>query len=550
MKTAPRLPNPAFNARGVDTVERPGRESFSVVAKQYTPKGTDEPPAASVARFAAELLDANGEPYTATALLDAVKAFGASDMATLAAAILAQVPMGTYDGEPTNYAAPNPATAVAASYSTTLTGANNDVVFSAKTAGSAGNDLKVVLVDPAAPNQPLTTALDISTPANPTCTISLATGPGNNATAEVTTSGTAMTVKHFLTSTNGNDDTITFALRTNAITNFGTNVSAVLPSKELAATWDAGTGVLAVALGTAAGVTAAKLTLTESVGASGGSLKIEQRAAYIGSWSNNKVRCQVVLSGISTALSATAVVASNVLDVTVNLATDTEGLPVAASNTDTAIVAAIQAALATVLITLGSAVNASDIFLCSVLSSSKTFSSPNAWVVMGDGTGSNTAGVNALADNTANAVAFLKTAIEALPTDAPKFDVTADGTGHVSGGTTETFAGGGASAAITTTAQDIVDILTDPQTVFYDVATSALFTCALKGTDTGAGVVTALSVQDLAGGLDIGETSAEVLGTPATLGRLATDGTDVWTALTNDPTTAQAGWVKTFTASP
>ena len=39
----------------------------------------------------------------------------------------------------------------------------------------------------------------------------------------------------------------------------------------------------------------------------------------------------------------------------------------------------------------------------------------------------------------------------------------------------------------------------------------------------------------------------EVLGTPARLGRTATDGTDVWTALKDDPTTTQDGWVKTFT---
>ena len=51
-----------------------------------------------------------------------------------------------------------------------------------------------------------------------------------------------------------------------------------------------------------------------------------------------------------------------------------------------------------------------------------------------------------------------------------------------------------------------------------------------------------------AGGFGAATLTGGVDGTPGKLGQLATDGTDVWTALTEDLTTTQAGWVKTFTA--
>jgi hypothetical protein len=73
-------------------------------------------------------------------------------------------------------------------------------------------------------------------------------------------------------------------------------------------------------------------------------------------------------------------------------------------------------------------------------------------------------------------------------------------------------------------------------------------TAVVKGADAnaialslGAGNAGSMAIggATLAGGVD---------GTPAVIGRLATDGTDVWTALVNDTTVEQAGWVKTFTA--
>lgn len=45
--------------------------------------------------------------------------------------------------------------AVAATYSTTLTGENNDITLTAKTAGVAGNSITIALVDPSAASQSL-----------------------------------------------------------------------------------------------------------------------------------------------------------------------------------------------------------------------------------------------------------------------------------------------------------------------------------------------------------------------------------------------------------
>lgn len=79
------------------------------------------------------------------------------------------------------------------------------------------------------------------------------------------------------------------------------------------------------------------------------------------------------------------------------------------------------------------------------------------------------------------------------------------------------------------TAQQVIDA------VEADAEASDLVTPAANGTVTGA--VAAVAAAHLSGGVD---------GTPAKLGRTATDGTDVWTALVEDNTTSQHSWVKTF----
>lgn len=85
------------------------------------------------------------------------------------------------------------------------------------------------------------------------------------------------------------------------------------------------------------------------------------------------------------------------------------------------------------------------------------------------------------------------------------------------------------TAGSATTAADVITA------VNAEAAAAALVLAAASGTVTGA--IAAVAATALTGGIN---------GTPAKLGRIATDGTDVWTALVEDPTVTQAAWVKTF----
>lgn len=458
-------------------------------------------------------------------ILDGVSgmAYSADELETKIIGLLA-----AHDGEPVNYVANVQATCDWVVGATT-------VAMTANAAGTAGNVAVLNIVDPG-----VITGATNAAPNGNEIDVTPETNTGDNAAAEITTSGTAMTVKHYLTGYDGNGHTITFALTTASDLPLG---SRVVPSAALTATSPAA-GNIAVALGTAAGVTTAVLQVGESVGASGGSFKIDQKAAYIGTWANTKVRCQVVLPGtVGQTLGVTcdydSETAPTTMSITVSLATTAEGAPDAAANTDTLVVAAVNAALAAKVI-LG-ALDWGDVLLCTKLSSAKIFSSPNAWQSMASG-------VNALADNTANAVAFLKTALEALPDGAgaiPNYDVTADGTGHVSGATTETFAGGGENYASVATVNDVISAMqaiAGPERQFSTEITAG------DGTDVVPIGGDVLDWND--SGVD------EVPGTPAKLGRLAigfATGEEtvksVWTAFTDDPTTTQAGWVKTYTGS-
>lgn len=133
--------------------------------------------------------------------------------------------------------------------------------------------------------------------------------------------------------------------------------------------------------------------------------------------------------------------------------------------------------------------------------------------------------------NSATAVAA---AIEA-DTD---FTAVAGGTGADDVGVqSEVFTGGGANSTITTTLAQLTTLL--------NAAPSTIIGCA-AGAGSQATVIEATAGVTLTGGSDL---VPAVPGTPAYLGRTATDGTDVWTAFTDNYTTTQNGWVKTFTGS-
>ena len=91
-------------------------------------------------------------------------------------------------------------TLVAAALSTALTGENNDLVFTAKTAGTVGNDITVAYVAPATPSSALAVSV-----AGSDISVSLATSAG---TAQVETATAAGTV----TTTGNAKVTVTSAL--------------------------------------------------------------------------------------------------------------------------------------------------------------------------------------------------------------------------------------------------------------------------------------------------------------------------------------------------
>lgn len=106
---------------------------------------------------------------------------------------------------------------------------------------------------------------------------------------------------------------------------------------------------------------------------------------------------------------------------------------------------------------------------------------------------------------------------------------------------------------------DLSVVVGNDKTITINLATDGVG----DATSTAAQVTTALEAFDFitvadtgasdGTGVMIAETQPFTLGedgTPAMLGRLASDGTDVWTALVSNPTVTQDGWVKTFTATP
>jgi hypothetical protein len=216
------------------------------------------------------------------------------------------------------------------------------------------------------------------------------------------------------------------------------------------------------------------------------------------------------------------------IDITFYLGTDADGLPVAESDDDVA--TAINAALVTASL---------DGYLEAASSTAGDFDTATAdWVLMAGGVdaaidGSDTAGDIATAIAGLDGIA---SAVASTPADTKSDDIGSP------------FSGGGDNYAVTTTAADIEAAFTDPEDPAYNADVAALLTAEVT---SGSGLANVLdpTVQETAGGKDAGEDQAEEIGTPGWLGRLATDGTDVWTCLASnlDGKTPSA-WVKTFTA--
>lgn len=415
-----------------------------------------------------------------------------------------------YDGEPTNYSAPNPASASASTFTYTGAGAAGSLVLTAQITGS--DDYILDLVDPALPDQTLSVVDDAETK---TVTVNLATGVGDKAASTIPASGDDMVLSVSTAGIAGNSVLIDAVLPT-FIDPFGG--LGIVPSYSISCS--VLNEAYIVLLPTDTG-TSGILTLTES-SLSAGEIVITQATDKVGEWGNQGVDASIVIGDALSSLAVVCTSANDLITIAITLGADADGLPVASSDDDLA------AAIETALETVNGDTDLSSFFVVTSATAGN-FDTAMATVSM-------VGGADPVLDATPIAVADFQLVLTgAVGSD---LEVTTVGTGnYVPLVDTHVFAGGGENAAITTTLAELkAGLLALPSTLILGGAITTGETLCEDTTIT------------LTGGLDIGETAAEVLGTPAHLGRIATDGTDVWTALKEDPTTSQDGWVKTFTA--
>jgi hypothetical protein len=239
---------------------------------------------------------------------------------------------------------------------------------------------------------------------------------------------------------------------------------------------------------------------------------------------------------------------TSTIDITVYLSTDVDGLP--EGDSADAVAAAINSELALV--------SGLDAVLLAQGSPAGDFvTATPGWIFMGESDGgADGADAAATGSDTAEEIATLLAGLDGIESA-----VASDEDDTVSALGTYAFEGGGENYAFTTTAADIVSAFTDPEDPAYNPAVAALMTCALTGSDggagTGAGTVTSYAEQALTGGKDIGDDQPLVVGTPAVIGRLAVGfaGTDetaksAWIATKNDPYgNVLAVWTKFITGS-
>lgn len=153
------------------------------------------------------------------------------------------------------------------------------------------------------------------------------------------------------------------------------------------------------------------------------------------------------------------------------------------------------------------------------------FNTYQAWAAMAGG-------VDAAGDDLKNTAALIEAKI-----GETGLATATGGSGAISVYESVDFSGGGTGVAITTTLTQLKAALNAVEGGSAIIIAGAIANGSTLCTD---------STTTLTGGKDIGEDAAEVLGTPGRLGRKANDGTDEWTAMKNDNTTTQDGWVKTF----
>lgn len=199
--------------------------------------------------------------------------------------------------------------AVQATLSTTLTGANNDLTFTAVDGGTGGNSTTIAFVDPGTPSAALSVSVN---PATQAITVNLATSVG---TAQVETATAAGTI-----SGSGNASvTVTGA----GITGSPKTISVAVVNGDTAATW---AGKVRTALAADAAVTA-----LYTVGGSSTTITLTRTVAAANDATLNIALANGTCTGITTAATS---------------ANTTAGVAPAITSTAAQVLAAIQASAA------------------------------------------------------------------------------------------------------------------------------------------------------------------------------------------------------------
>lgn len=395
-----------------------------------------------------------------------------------------------------------PDIATAASLTTDLTGDNNDLVWTAKVAGVAGEEITVEYVDPGVDCE-----IEAIAVVGEAIKVTLGTDNGDKASATLTE---GIVVERDDAGSAGNVGNVVVRLPKLSLGNIATEAHPDFPKPSASLAASKVDDDVDVCLGTNAG-TCASLTVTESSG-SLGQITIAAKAAYAGTWMND------VKFRILRAESANLFEVQFAIDeeddipyfwVSLEVDANYDVTPI----TDDALAIAINSYLATVYLDVEETIPLSDVFLATS-SSAGSFDTSSEWTNF-------TGGVDAAADNAKNTSVLVTAAIHAL--DGISATVATDPVSTIE---TIPFADGGANYAFTTTGDSIKALVTGNAVV------ASLVTCVDAAANDGTGLVYALAETPLAGGVD---------GTVGAAGVVRYDAMALYIA-TEECTTTESHW--------
>lgn len=475
------------------------------VAKQYCPSGIKEMLLATMSRVAVRLLDrVTGKTYSA----DELPAYLAPSVTAVIAAD--RLLLNPFDGAPVIF---DDADAGAAMTGTYTADTDKTVALTAKVAGVLSPAPKLVITAADALPAGANAELAIVSQAANVVTVRPATGAGDQAHAHIETNGADQLTVGVAAATAegplGNAKRISI-------------VNGTVGQADATATYVSPTITVALAMGSG---TPASYSLADSSGSS--AVTITAPATSQTAFNDCVVSVETQIGNTQSAYAALTGAAT----LKIYLATDSDGdvvpLDIPASGEATAL----------------TGLTGWPVGWTAVGTNEGTLDSYNAGGAMANGV----AMVQlTTSKNQTTAIAAL---IHALGAGSGAV-FTCTGAGNTGAGvvtvadnpTVIEFSDGGENSTITSNLGQLAALLhAAPSTIIDGVV----------GTGDDATLMIATTAPNhvtLTGGTNA---DPEHLGTPAKLGRLATDGTDVWTAMKDDLTgTDSTTWVKTFTATP